>query len=145
MVLLGSIVYSWVGSCCHRVRVSVRARSKYLQCEYDELYAGKEFPHHLKLGQHLAYTSCVLVFSAALPSLLGLLPLYFFFHYWVDKWLILRVCRMPPRFDVSINDRASNILGFAAILHIICSVLAFATPAIFPAQIYAYDAYSGVK
>ena len=85
------------------------------------------------------------MYSAAIPSLLGLLPLYFFAHYWLDKWLILRVCRMPPRFHISLNDRANNIFGFAIFMHILADVWFFGTPSIFPREVLTYDAYSGVK
>ena len=80
-----------------------------------------------------------------MPSLLGLLPIYFFAHYWLDKWLILRVCHVPPRFHISLNDRANNIFGFAIFIHILATVWFFGTPQIFPSEVKTYDAYSGVK
>lgn len=99
----------------------------------------------LKLGQHLAYTTSILVFSAAIPDLLLLLPIYFALHFWIDKWLILRLCRVPPRFDISLNDRANNILGFAILVHIVCTVWIFTTPAIFPDKVLVHEASTGAR
>jgi len=127
------------------VWISLLAGTRYLQCELDELHEGAEFEQPLKLAQHLAYVSSILVFCAAIPDLLLLVPVYFLLHFWLDKWLILRVCRVPPRFDISLNDRANNILGFAILLRIISSIWIFTTPAIFPSRVLVYEALKGAK
>lgn len=93
----------------------------------------------------MAFVSTILVFSGAIPDLLLLLPLYFFCHFWLDKYLILRVCKVPPRFDISLNDRANNILGLAILSHIGASMWIFTTPAIFPSRILVYVALTGAK
>lgn len=38
----------------------------------------------------------VVVFFAGMPLLPWLAIIVFFVAYWVDKWLLLRVCRTPP-------------------------------------------------
>jgi len=143
-VLLGSIVQTWIGGLLHKLAVTLRAKSCYLQYELEELHSGLEFQIHLKLAQHLAYISCILVFSPAIPDLLGLLPIYFLAHYWGDKWLILRVCRLPPRFHISLNDRANYIFGFAILAHTLADLWIFSTPEIFPQEVLVLEASSSV-
>jgi len=66
-------------------------------------------------------------------------------HYWLDKWEILRVCQVPPRFQISLNDRANNILGIAILLHIASCIWMFTTPSIFPQRILVFESVRRVK
>jgi hypothetical protein len=99
------------------------------------VYEGKDFNIPMKLAQHLAFTSCVLVYSCAIPDSIVALPFYYVTHYWLDKWMILRVGRVPPRFSILLNDRANNIFGFIIILHIVSSMWFFSVPEIFPQEV----------
>lgn len=144
-VLIGSVANLIISSVLSRTWTALLAGTKYLQCELDEVYQGQDFNHPIKLGQHLAFACTIFVFCAAIPDLLLLLPVYFFFHFWLDKYLILRVCKVPPRFDISLNDRANNILGSAILAHIGASMWVFTTPAIFPSRILVYVASTGAK
>lgn len=131
-VLFGSFANSFFGSLLHRIASSISARFVHLQVEVDEMYKGRDFDHQFKYASHLAYVTTVLIYSSAIPDLLLSLPLYFILHYWLDKWEILRVCKVPPRYAVSLNDRASNILGFAIGVHLAVNLWVFSVPEIFP-------------
>lgn len=113
--------------------------------EVDRLYEGLPFDHHLKLAQHLAYVTTVLIYSSAIPDLLLALPIYFLLHYWLDKWEILRICKVPPKFNVSLNGRANNILGIAICLKLIVNLWVFSIPEIFPQRVRVFEANTRVN
>jgi len=99
----------------------------------------------LKLAQHLAFFTVVLIYCTAIPGLLLFVPFYFFLHFWIDKWLLIRHCKLPPKYETSLNDRANNIVGFALMMHIFSSIWVFTTPEIFPSAVKVYDHISKVK
>ena len=123
---------AWLTTFYYYARLAINASTKFLQVELDMVYEGKDFNIPMKLAQHLAYTSCVLVYSCAIPDSIVALPFYFVTHYWLDKWMILRVGKVPPRFSILLNDRANSIFGFIVILHILSSMWFFSVPEIFP-------------
>ena len=100
---------------------------------------GREFNHALKMGQHLAYISMILLYSSAIPSTMLFFPLYLGAHYWLEKWQMLRMCKVPPLFDVSLNERALYLLTFAVSLHLVVAIWVFTTPAIFPMRVLVYQ------
>ena len=97
------------------------------------------------MASHLAFISTILLYSPAIPDLLLALPFYFFWHYWLDKWQILRICKLPPQLSKAFIDRALNIVGVAVIIHIIAAMWFFSVPEIFPVRIMVYEAKSRVK
>mmetsp|Transcript_10713 Transcript_10713/g.17985 ORF Transcript_10713/g.17985 Transcript_10713/m.17985 type:complete len:229 (+) Transcript_10713:1679-2365(+) len=111
----------------------------------DELYQGKDFDPQIRLAQNLSFVTSVFMFSAAIPDLLVVLPIYFFFHYWLDKWQISRICKMPHRFGVELNERAVNLLGIGLMLKILASMWILTTPEIFPSEILTSTASNGIK
>merc|ERR1711871_16157 len=54
-----------------------------------------------------------------------------FVAYWVDKFLFLRRYRNPPRFDEKIGRRASGLIPYAVILHLIMALWMYGNDAIF--------------
>ena len=97
------------------------------------------------MAAHLAYLTCVLFFSTAIPDLIILNAIYFFLHFWMDKMLATRTCKLPPKYDISLNDRANNILGFSILMHIFASIWIFSTLELFPNSISVYDSVTRVK
>ena len=89
--------------------------------------------------------STILLYSPAIPDLLLALPFYFFWHYWLDKWQILRICKLPPQLSKAFINRALNIVGVAVLIHIIAAMWFFSVPEIFPVRIMVYEAKSRVK
>ena len=76
---------------------------------------------------------------------MGLLPIYFFIHYWIDKYLskfrarviniVLRMYKVPPRYEITLNERAMNILAVGILCHIAMNTWIFTNPEIFPDEI----------
>lgn len=97
------------------------------------------------MGHYLSFISCLIFYSISIPDLIAFLPPYLFFNYWVDKLLILRDCKLPPRYDTSLNHMAINILVFAVILRVTAAVWIFSAPEIFPSRIEVYTSHTGIK
>ena len=92
--IVSTLVVSWVISVfftlikvpfykCYR---AIKARKCVLQVEYNSVYSGMEFDMPLSYAQHLSFSCSVLFFSGFIPALVGLLPIYYFVHYWLDKY-----------------------------------------------------------
>jgi len=97
------------------------------------------------MAQHLAFFTVVMIYCTAIPAFLLYLPVYFLIHFWIDKWLLIKHCKIPPKYETSLNDRANNIIAFSLMLHIFCSMWIFTTPEIFPSEVKVYDHISKVK
>jgi hypothetical protein len=48
---------------------------------------------------------------------------------------VYRLCKIPPRYENSLNQTAMNILGFGVLIHIAVCIWVFTTPEIFPTKI----------
>ena len=105
----------------------------------EQALEGKEFNHPLHMGQHLAYFSIILLYSTAMPSLMLLAPLYLGSHYMIEKWQLLRMCKMPPLYDIELNERAITLFTFSVAMHIVVAIWVFSTPAIFPSRVLVYQ------
>lgn len=111
----------------------------------DRQLVGKEFHLDEKMGLNLALICTVFSYSTAIPDLVALLPLHFFFHYWLDKWEIFKVCKVPLRYNPSLNDLANNILGFAVMVHTAICVWIFTCQTIFPENIKVFQSLHRVQ
>jgi cytochrome b subunit of formate dehydrogenase len=47
-------------------------------------------------------------------------------------FIVLRLCKVPPRFEIGLNNRAMNILGLGIMVHIAMNIWVFSNPEIFP-------------
>eukprot|EP00935_MAST-01C_sp_MAST-1C-sp1_P002036 g2036.t1 len=65
------------------------------QTELDELYTPPEYDLTTRYADSLFLFVFALVYALALPVLLVLCSLHFFVAATLDKWLLLRICRLP--------------------------------------------------
>ena len=98
----------------------------------------------MKTASHMAFFTTVLVYSTAIPDLMGILPFYFIFHFWLDKWQILNFCKVPPRYSLELSTRANNLMIFAIFVHLMAAMWTLSTPEIFPSRILVYEASTRV-
>jgi hypothetical protein len=52
--------------------------------------------------------------------------------------LVLRMYKVPPRYEIALNDRALNILAVGVMCHAAMNIWYFTNPEIFPSQIYTF-------
>jgi hypothetical protein len=46
--------------------------------------------------------------------------------------------KVPPRYEIALNDRALNILAVGVMCHAAMNIWYFTNPEIFPSQIYTF-------
>ena len=51
---------------------------------------------------------------------------------------MLRIYKVPPRYEISLNNRAVNILGFGLLCHAAMNIWVFTNPEIFPSEVLSY-------
>jgi len=54
-----------------------------------------------------------------------------FFLYWVDKFLVLKICRNPKAYDEAMAETTRSYLYFVPILHAIFGIYMFGNSKIF--------------
>ena len=134
VTVLGRVLVTWRES-----SVADRdLKSAFLQSQMNKAMAGKEFSYPIKMAETLAFLTVVLVYSTAIPFVVLYGFLFLVCHYWLDKFYMLRVCKLPPRFACSLNDRASNLFAFAVVLHVFSAMWICSTPALFPTRVLVY-------
>lgn len=83
----------------------------------------------------------VLLYSTAIPSVMIFGFLFVVSHYWLDKYYMLRTCKLPAVFACTLNDRAINLFAFAVVLHILSAMWICSTPALFPTRVLVYQSF----
>mmetsp|Transcript_32060 Transcript_32060/g.23694 ORF Transcript_32060/g.23694 Transcript_32060/m.23694 type:complete len:162 (+) Transcript_32060:40-525(+) len=98
----------------------------------------------LRYAQHVAFVSAALLFSGFIPLLVVLLPFYFFVYYYIDKLLMYRLCKVPPRYENRLNTVALNLLGIGVMLHVCMNIWVFSNQLIFPNEVFSTEPENGV-
>ena len=50
-------------------------------------------------------------------------------------FIVLRMYKVPPRYEIALNDRAMNILAIGILCHIAMNTWIFTNPEIFPSEV----------
>jgi hypothetical protein len=72
--------------------------------------APPEFDLSAKYGEILLAISVILVFSSGIPLLYWVGAFGFTVRFWVDKWMVLRVCAKPPLYSSQLIEDFDTIL-----------------------------------
>lgn len=109
----------------------LRARKKdscVTQRELNELYHGEPFelaPRYAAVQNTIFVT---LFYSGAMPVLLPLAILSFFFTYWFDRAALFHLHSTPPKFDDRLAEQSAKIMPYAIIGHCLISIWAYSAP-----------------
>jgi len=77
---------------------------------------GPPFDVAKEYAQMTMITLTCLMFSPGLPLMLVILSLKCMVQYFVDRWMMLRVCKMPPRLSDVITHKIMQLLTFGLFL-----------------------------
>ena len=72
------------------------------------------------------------LYSGGIPILNVICFFAFVAQYWVDKHLLLKHYKRPPRYSHKFNNKVIRLLPYAVILHCAFALLAMGSEAIFP-------------
>jgi hypothetical protein len=110
-----------------------RRRSKtFSQSELNRRQVGADFHLHIRFAQMTNTLSVTLLFSAGLPLLLPLVSVWMFVAYWVDKYLLLRYYRTPPRYGTEVAQRMLKLLLYPLLAHLAVAIWMLGNPHLFP-------------
>jgi len=71
-------------------------------------------------------------YSGGIPLLNVICLCVILCKFWVNKHLLLKLYKIPPRYTEKFNDKVIRLLPYALIFHCIFSLLALGSEAIFP-------------
>lgn len=72
------------------------------------------------------------IYCGGMPTLLAFLLIFLIVTYWVDKIMILRFYKLPPKFSAEIHMRVMAIVPWAIFMHMAFSMWFYGAPDIFP-------------
>lgn len=72
---------------------------KTLQSELNDLYTGDQISSHYVYAQNYTYLWCVLMFSTGMPILYPFAFIFYFIHYWVYKFLLIKFYAKTTKFN----------------------------------------------
>jgi len=104
------------------------------QAELLKVYENPPFDIATRYAQLLTTAFLTLVYSPGLPILNFFAVIYLFLNYWVDKWILLQGSRRPPAYDTQMPKQATEMLLFAAPLHMMMCIFMYSHPCTFPSN-----------
>jgi len=118
----------------------------YSQDALNAIFIGPEFTLNYRLSQTLLTFFVCWMYSTSMPLMPFIGMLSFFVQYWVDKFMFCNYYRTPPRYSDNIGNASSNLIGFAVVVHLICSIWALGSGNIFQRNLLDFsDAFSQTK
>ena len=104
---------------------------KHLQDELNQLYLGNEFNLDVKYAQILTVIIVSLIYAPGLPVLYISTFSFLIVTYWIDKYLLLCVCRKPKLIDNKLANLVHKLLKYTLIVHLIWSIWIYGNPKLF--------------
>lgn len=105
---------------------------KLLQSEYEALYTGSELQIENRYSVLISMIFIILMYSTTIPTLYFAGFLLCVVQYWTDKVLFLRFYKTPPKYGISLAQKAIGIIQYAILVHLIMGVYMMSNPEIFP-------------
>lgn len=114
--------------CCDSGCQKGKVTKKKTKKEYFELYTGPEFDMDARYASILTYLYIVLILAPGMPLLYICFFIYIVLTILVDKIMILRYYKNPPRYDLKIAKIFAYFLYFAIIIHFFFAVWTYGHP-----------------
>jgi len=106
------------------------------QEDLNKWFLGPEFTLSYRYAQAMATICVCLMFGGGMPILYSVGFVSMLLFYWTDKFLFVRHCRTPPRFNIRLGQKASYFIYFALLLHTTFTLWMFGNEEIFVAEEY---------
>ena len=112
----------------------VRARTKKVQIEMNEIVRPTRFDLAHEYVSFLNALFVCLTFSGGMPLLLVFLLVCIFCLYWTNKFYFVKDTMQPSRYNTSLTETITAILPLSIILHLSMSIWIYGVSEIFPNQ-----------
>ncbi|GAX74805.1 hypothetical protein CEUSTIGMA_g2252.t1 [Chlamydomonas eustigma] len=107
-------------------RRQVRNRWKSLtQKELNQAYEGPQFELYDRYGEHVGVVFVVMLYGSAMPLMYIVCLASFASAYIVDKYFLLQVCRWPITYNADLPMYVTNVLPYAAFVHLLFALWSF--------------------
>lgn len=104
-----------------------RTRKKFKR-DYMSLYTGPIFDIDCRYAATLSSFYVTIIYGSGMPLLYVCFFIYLFITFLVDKCLTLKYYKIPPKFDLHINNMFINFSGFAILVHFLVSIWIYGNP-----------------
>ncbi len=119
-------VFYWLQKRSARAYKTQEKRNKY--------YEYPEFSLSLRLAQTLMIVFACLLFSGGVPVLNLLALVYIVMAYWADKWVLLRLSKIPPQYDADMISTSSKLIVIAVLVHCLFTIYMFTNQIVLPSN-----------
>lgn len=86
---------------------------------------------YIRYAQILTVMFVCLLFSVGIPILYLSTCIQLILTYFIDKYMLLRICRLPPRIDGIVNKIFLNTLPFMVFVHLGVAIWVLGSESIF--------------
>ena len=93
-----------------------------------------DFSLSLRLAQTVMIVCSCTLYSSGVPCLNFLGFTYCVFAYWVDKYVLLRFSKLPPRYEADMVVFSAKLIPFGVLLHAAFAVWMLGNQAVFPSE-----------
>ena len=133
LVQLGDILTShFTGIVRYIYHYRKRSTGTYLsQDELNRSYVGPSFELAFKYAQLMSTFFCCFTFSTGIPILYSFSAANFGLYYLVEKFLFIRLYRIPPHFSNVVGVFATSLVPFALVIHLGMSIWVLSDKTIF--------------
>ncbi|CDW73565.1 trna methyltransferase [Stylonychia lemnae] len=141
-----TMILSFLRLLYYKISVTCKARDKILMSEFHKVCKGMKINMSSKLAQICQFLGTIFVFSGAYPGLFLMIPIYLGCFYAIEKFLcniniqyslfiVLKCYRIPPKYEITLLQRALNLLLFSLFFHMAFTLWVFSEPLIFPKNV----------
>jgi hypothetical protein len=117
-------------------RLSRSRETALTQDDLNQVQVGPEFEFAFSYAQLLSTIFCCFTFSTGIPILYVICMVNFLLYYFVEKYLFIHLYRIPPHFGNNVGKRATAILPYAFVLHLVMSIWMLSSNEIFSKDPY---------
>ncbi len=120
------------------------AHKAVIQVDMNKYYEGLNINLWDRYASALSGTVYTLMFCPGIPLLLPLQALGLLSQYWIDKilckirfpiCLVVKYGRRPPVYGTQLNSRAYKIMPLALCYHMLCALIMYTCPQIYPLSV----------
>ncbi|CAI2383860.1 unnamed protein product [Moneuplotes crassus] len=113
------------------------AKRQTLQHDMNACMDGNVFTISTKYSTTLALIFVTIIYFGPVPLLVVICCMYLTTNYWLDKFIFVRFCKIPPYTGPSMHISVLRYLPISLMLHCIFSMWAYGSPEVYPDGFYA--------
>ena len=118
--------------CVRKIKRRCCKNKKFIQKDLNELMIGPDFNTHTRYAKAIMIIFLSFVYAPGLPILVLFAMIFLFIQYWMDKYMVLRVCKRPAFVDINSCSVALHLLPIILIAHLMNAFWTYGNHELFP-------------